>query len=85
MINLNTQAVFEKITTHLHLNADRFLKIVALARECGHMTLRISCRPILILKVTKWQTGEDFHDLKQVFCCFLTIIQYLGVTHSLDG
>ena len=47
--------------------------MVALARilwECSYMMLRISRRLILTLKVTKWRTGKDFHDLKQVFVRF---------------
>ena len=88
MINLNTQVVFEKITKDLHLNADCFLKMVTLARilyERGHMTLRLSRMPILVLKVTKWQISEDFHDLKHVFGGFLTVMQHFGVTLPLDG
>ena len=36
------------------------------------------------LKVTKWRPGKDFHDLKQVFCGFLAIIQHF-VGHSSTG
>ena len=58
-----------------------FLKKWWLWREFGHMMLRISRRPILVLTVTKWWTGKIFHNLKQVFGGFLTA--FLG--HSSTG